>query len=88
MDPASPAPLAVVTGASSGIGLALPRQFAANGFDLIAAAEDSAIVAVARELESSGAQVEAVQVDLAVDGGVDELFERITAAGRPVYASR
>ena len=86
MDPASPAPLAVVTGASSGIGLELARQFAANGFDLIVAAEDSAIVTVAHELESSGAQVEAVQVDLAVDSGVDELFERIKAAGRPVDA--
>jgi NAD(P)-dependent dehydrogenase (short-subunit alcohol dehydrogenase family) len=31
-------PLAVVTGASSGIGLEPAKQFAANGFDLIAAA--------------------------------------------------
>ena len=86
MDPASPAPLAVVTGASHGIGLELAKQFAANGFDLIVAAEDAAIVTVATELASSGAQVESVQVDLATDGGVDELFDRITAAGRPIDA--
>ena len=86
MDPASPAPLAVVTGASSGIGLELARQFADNGFDLIVAAEDSDIVSVAAELAASGAQVEAVQVDLAADDGVDELFRRITADGRPIDA--
>ena len=86
MDPASPAPLAVVTGASSGIGLELARQFASNGFDLIVAAEDAEVVTVARELGTTGAQVEAVQVDLATDDGVDELFARIAAAGRPVDA--
>ena len=32
--------LAVVTGASSGIGHELAKQFAANGFDLVVAAED------------------------------------------------
>ena len=86
MDPASPAPLAVVTGASSGIGLELAKQFSANGFDLIVAAEDADIVTVADGLRSSGGEVEAVQVDLATDDGVDALFARITAAGRPVDA--
>ena len=86
MDPASPAPLAVVTGASSGIGLELAKQFAANGFDLVVAAEDSDIDTVAGDLRSSGAHVEAVRVDLATDDGVDELFRRITATGRPVDA--
>ncbi len=33
--------LAIVTGASSGIGLELAKQFATNGFDLIVAAEDA-----------------------------------------------
>jgi uncharacterized protein len=78
--------LAVVTGASSGIGLELARQFAANGFDLIVAAEDAAIAAVVSELEGLGASVDAVQVDLATDGGVEELYRRMTDAGRPVDA--
>jgi len=47
MDTADSRPLAVVTGASSGIGRELAKQFAANGFDLIIAAEDDAIVAAA-----------------------------------------
>ena len=85
---ASPTPrsLAVVTGASSGIGLELAKQFAAHDFDLIVAAEDAAISAAARELEQLGAQVEAVQVDLASEAGVDALYERIAAAGRPLDA--
>ncbi len=36
-------PLALVTGASSGIGLELAKQFAQNGFDLVVVAEDDGI---------------------------------------------
>jgi short-subunit dehydrogenase len=78
--------LAVVTGSSSGIGFELAKQFAEHDFDLIVAAEDDAIHAAARELEQLGVSVEPVQVDLATDDGVDELYGRITAAGRPVEA--
>jgi uncharacterized protein len=86
MDASTARPLAVVTGASSGIGYELARQFADNGFDLVVAAEDAAIADAARELGASGAAVEAVQVDLAADEGVDELYRRVKATGRPVDA--
>src|SRR5215207_1925181 len=79
-------PLAVVTGASSGIGFELAKRFAQNGFDLIVAAEDDGIVKAAAELESFGHSVEAVQVDLATPAGVEELYGRITAWARPVDA--
>jgi uncharacterized protein len=79
-------PLAVVTGASSGIGYELAKQFAANGFDLVVAAEDDAISTAARELSALGADVSDVQVDLATDEGVDELYRRIRETGRPVDA--
>jgi hypothetical protein len=49
MEASSSCPLALVTGASSGIGCELAKQFAANGFDIVAA-EDEAIFAAARKL--------------------------------------
>jgi uncharacterized protein len=44
-------PLALVTGASSGIGLELAKQFAQHGFDLVVAAENPEITQAASELQ-------------------------------------
>jgi uncharacterized protein len=79
-------PLAVVTGASSGIGRELAKQFAAHGFDLVVAAEDAELEAAGGELRALGARVETVRVDLVEPSGVDELYGRLRAAGRPVDA--
>jgi short-subunit dehydrogenase len=76
---------AVVTGASSGIGLEIAKQFARNGFDLLIAAEDAGLAQAAREIETLGASVEACQVDLATPEGVEEL-SRTIASARPVDA--
>jgi short-subunit dehydrogenase len=78
-------PLALVTGASSGIGFELARQFAEHDFDLIVAAEDEELAGAAREL--GDAVVESVQVDLATPDGVEELWRRVTATGRPLEAA-
>jgi short-subunit dehydrogenase len=86
MDSATTRRLAVVTGASRGIGYELAKQFAENGFDLVIAAEDDEITAAARSLEATGARVEPVQVDLATYEGVEILYQRARAAGRPLDA--
>jgi short-subunit dehydrogenase len=75
--------LAVVTGASSGIGFELAKVFAAESFDLIVAAEDEELDAAARELNQIGCGVESVRVDLSRPEGVESLYERMTANGRP-----
>lgn len=80
-------PLAVVTGASSGIGYELAKQFAAHGFDLIIAAEDESLAAAAASLVTPRTRVEAVRADLTTADGVEELHRTITATRRPVAAA-
>jgi short-subunit dehydrogenase len=75
---------AVVTGASTGIGLELAKCCAAEGFDLLIAADEPEIEQVAASLRGLGRQVEAVQADLATTEGVDQLYA--AAKGRPVDA--
>src|SRR3954467_7301876 len=82
METSSARPLALVTGASSGIGLELAKQFAEHDFDLILAAEDEELTGAARGL--GDAVVGSVQVDLAGPDGVEELWRRVTATGRPL----
>jgi uncharacterized protein len=86
MNQRSDRPLAVVTGASQGIGYALAEQFALHEFDLLIAADGPGITDAAQRLRDDGVMVEAVQVDLAQYDGVEEFYERIRTAGRPVDA--
>jgi uncharacterized protein len=72
----APRPLAVVTGASSGIGYHLARYAAQHGYDLIVAA-DTPLADAVKEFESHGAQVHAVQADLATTEGVQHLIQAI-----------
>jgi short-subunit dehydrogenase len=77
-------PLAVVTGASTGIGYELAKCCAREGFDLVVAADEPEIRKAATDFGALGAKVEAVEVDLATVAGVDKLYEKI--GGRPVEA--
>jgi uncharacterized protein len=77
-------PFAVVTGASTGIGYELARCSAEHGFDLIIVADEPAIQQAANGLRATGARVEALEADLATQGGVERLYAAI--AGRPVDA--
>jgi short-subunit dehydrogenase len=77
-------PLAVVTGASSGIGFELARACVAAGFNLVVAADEEAIHTSADSLRATGGLVDALKVDLSTPEGVDALYAKIE--GRPVAA--
>ena len=68
---------AIVTGASTGIGLELARCCAKDGFDLLIAADEPEIERAASDLRTSGATVEAVQADLSTIEGVDKLCSAV-----------
>lgn len=78
--------LALVTGASSGIGRALAQQFVDHGFDVVIAADDAELTDAAAELEASGRRVVPCRVDLSTREGVEELWAKATATG-PVIAA-
>ena len=75
-------PLAVVTGASTGIGRALAQELVEHGYDVVVAADEERIHQAAAELAASGRRAIPVQVDLATGDGVRDLWETITATGR------
>lgn len=75
-------PIAIVTGASTGIGLELARLCARDGHDLFIAADQGPLDEVAAELRGLGGHVEAVRADLATAAGVDRLMAAV--GSRPV----
>src|SRR5579883_128020 len=77
-------PFAIVTGASTGIGLELAKQCAAHGFDLLIAADEPAIEEAGRMLQGYAGIVEWLVADLSAPEGVDKLLERVR--NRPVDA--
>jgi NAD(P)-dependent dehydrogenase (short-subunit alcohol dehydrogenase family) len=77
-------PYAIVTGASSGIGLELGAICAREGFDLLVAADRPEIYSSVERFREFGAGVGVVQADLSTTAGVDRLWA--AAGGRPVDA--
>ena len=76
--------LAMVTGASTGIGYELAILCAKDGFDLIVVADEPEIEEAAKQFRNYGVEVTAVQADLATREGVDKFYD--AAKGRQVEA--
>jgi len=73
--------VAVVTGASSGIGAAIARSFAGAGVKTVLAARSAdKLEDVAAEITAKGGTALACQTDVTSERQVVELFERTTAA--------
>lgn len=79
-------PLAVVTGATAGIGRELARAAAEDGYDVVVSAEDERVGEVARELRGRGVQAHDVRADLATAAGCEALVSAVEDLGRPVDA--
>jgi short-subunit dehydrogenase len=73
-------PVALVTGASSGIGAALARELARRGHDLVLSARSLApMEALAEELRQRGTAVTVITADLAAPGGAAALVAELSA---------
>ncbi len=83
---ADTSPLAVVTGASTGIGFELAKLCAQHGYNLVIAANEPAIHNAAEILRRAGARVKAVEVDLATEQGVDDVYAAATEMSGPIDA--
>jgi uncharacterized protein len=80
-------PVALVTGASSGIGLELAREFARHDFDLIVNSEDDGLDRAADELRAEGVVVTPVRADLRTYDGVEHLYAAVRSFDRPLSAA-
>jgi short-subunit dehydrogenase len=76
--------LALVTGASTGIGFQLALLFAQNGFDLVATGRGDQVTP---DFEKHGAQVTPLRADLAQHNGVETVAQAIQDSGRPLEAA-
>jgi len=76
--------LALVTGASSGIGKELAIELAKRGYDLVVASAGERLATAAEHFRSFGHRVTEATVDLATADGVEELWREVEALGEPL----
>jgi len=73
---------ALVTGASSGIGLSLAKELAGRGYDVAICSAGERLDAAEAELQSLGVEIFKIQSDLATREGVEQLWNEVEALGR------
>jgi NADP-dependent 3-hydroxy acid dehydrogenase YdfG len=77
--------IAIVTGASSGIGAATARRLAAEGFHVVAAARRAdRLEALVKEIAAAGGEATALTCDVTSDESVAALADSVSKLGRPV----
>lgn len=78
--------LAIITGASSGIGLSLAKELAGKGYDLVVCSAGERLEQAVESLKASGngVEVKAIYADLATRDGVESLWKDVESMGRPV----
>ncbi|MDO5093255.1 MAG: SDR family NAD(P)-dependent oxidoreductase [Propionibacteriaceae bacterium] len=76
--------LALVTGASAGIGLHIAHEFAGRGYDVVAVAFSARIHGVAEQIP--GVEVTPVQADLTTDEGIETVWSVYQELGRDLDA--
>lgn len=76
--------LAIVTGASSGIGLSLSKELASRGYDLVICSSGERLLEATESIRSYGTYVIEVIADLSSREGVARLWNEVTDLGRPV----
>src|SRR4051812_37897089 len=78
-------PLALVTGASRGIGAEMARELARHGHDLVFAARSvEPMQALAAELQDTGAAATVIPADLSKPGAAAVLVDDIASRGLAV----
>jgi len=82
--PSATRPLAVITGASNGIGYQLALQLAQHGYDLVATGRSDKIFQAAEDFRRHGVDVVPVQADLSNYEEVERFWKESTALGRPI----
>ena len=75
---------AIVTGASSGIGLSLAKELAARGYDLAICSSGERLRAAAEELRSQSVRVTEIVADLATKDGVKQCWDQMQSLGRSI----